>query len=60
MIELGLIGNNSLEQIRKEQDVKIISKETWDRIYRCKGGFHHILRFWTSISPLGCESKLCT
>jgi hypothetical protein len=45
MIKLGLIGNNSLEQIRKEQDVKIISKETWDRIYQCKGGFHHILRF---------------
>jgi hypothetical protein len=33
MIELGLIGNNSLEKIRKEQDVKIISKETWDKIY---------------------------
>jgi hypothetical protein len=44
-MELGLIGNNSLEQLRKEQDVNIISKETLDRMYRCKDGFQHILRF---------------
>jgi hypothetical protein len=43
-MELGLIGNNSWEQIRKEQDVKI-TKETLDRMYRCKGGFHRILKF---------------
>jgi hypothetical protein len=60
MIELGLIGNNSSEQIRKEQDVKIISKETWDRIYRCKGGFHHILRFMDIHISTWFESKICT
>ncbi len=39
MMEVGLIGNNSWEQFRKEQDINIISKVTLDRMYQCKGGF---------------------